>query len=221
MDFAELNRTRPDAAATQTVAWAMNAQVHASDDVSVMETLRGQAATVATARSFCPDCNFAVGPITLRPRFNPAATGPPLARDPDALPGHVDPRQATQLCAAWTAGSVAALALAGVGSLTYFELVGMAGVMAGERFPVYDVLQALTPLRGTELLECAITPDGNVAALATAEGIMLVNLSPSGQRLLIEGLPWPTVGEVLSAGQALIDLQPYAVMVLERGVVDA
>ena len=241
MDFAELNRTRPDAAATETVAWAMNAQVHAADDVSVMETLRGQAATVATARSFCPGCNFALGPITLRPRFNPAATGPPLARDPDALPAHVDPRQGTRFTAAWTAGSVVELALAGVESLTYFELVGMAGVMAGEpgilqsafpstansRFPVYDVLQALLLLRGTQLLECAIRPDGNVTALATAERIVLSNLSAIGQRLFIEGLPWPTGApespdrEALSSGRWLIDLKPYEVMVLEPGVVDA
>lgn len=244
MDFAELNRTRPDAVATETVAWAMNAQVHASDDVSVMETLRGQAATVATARSFCPECKFAVGPIRLRPRFNPAATGPPLARDPDALPAHVDPRQGTQFCAAWTAGSVAGLAFAGVDSLTYFELVGMAGVMAGEPdilhpafpstanslFPVYHVLQALTPLCGRQLLECTITPDGNVDALATAERIVLSNLSPTGQRLLIEGLPWPTARvrrperpqepsdrEVLISDHSVIDLKPYAVVVLEPG----
>src|SRR5262249_3065569 len=100
MDFAELNRRRPDPAAAPIVAWSTNAQVPASDDASVMETVRGQAATVVTARGIYPDHKLAVGPITLRPRFNPAATGPPVARDPDALPAHVDVRQPTQFAAA-------------------------------------------------------------------------------------------------------------------------
>ena len=240
MDFAELNRTRPDAAATETVAWAINAQVHAFDDVSVMETLRGQAATVATARSFCGESTFAIGPITLRPRFNPAATSAPLPRDPDALPPHVDPRQAAQFCASWLAGSVTALALAGADSLTYFELVGMAGVMAlepstlhprfpstaGSLFPVYHVLRALTPLRGSRLLECTVTPDGNVGALATVERIVLANLSQDSRRVLLKGLPWPAARiapgephpsgrERLGSGESTIDLNPYAVTLLE------
>jgi D-apionolactonase len=224
MDFAELNRTHPDPAAMDIVAWSMNAQVHASDDSSVMETLRGQVATLATARSFSDDRPFAVGPITLKARFNPAATGPPVAVDPDGLPAHVDPRQATPFCAAWAAGSVAGLAYGGAASLTYFELVGMAGVMlgaeqaghpefvrpAGPLFPVYHALEALAPLRGQALLRCHVSPEDGVAALATEGRVVVANLTPVAQQAAIGGLPWPTGSEVTE-----VNLAPYEVSVLQ------
>src|ERR1700759_5673002 len=127
-----------------------------------METVRGQAATVVTARILYPSQKLVVGPITLRPRFNPAATGPPIDRGPDALPDHVDLRQPTQFAAAWTAASLAALAEAGADSLTYFELTGPAGVIAddGMRYPCYDVFEALAPLRGAPLRACTVSrPD--------------------------------------------------------------
>ena len=222
MDFAELNRRRPDPAATWLAAWSMNAQVHASDDASVMETVRGQAATVVTARTFCGDCTFALGPITLKPRFNPAATGPPAAHGPDDIPAHVDPRQATPFAAAWTAGSIAGLAASGVSSLTYFELVGLAGVMwdatspphpklpAGvdSLYPCYHVLEALAPLRDKPLLDCHVSASGDLAALATNERVMLANLTATPQTAVISGLRWREAGEPLQ-------LEPYGVSVLQ------
>jgi hypothetical protein len=220
MDFAELNRTRPDPAAAQTVAWSVNAQVHASDDASVMETVRGQAATVETARAFCSGCTFAVGPITLRPRFNPAATGPSLPRDPAALPDHVDRRQPTQFAAAWTAGSVASLVSAGTGSLTYFELVGMAGVIAGGDleprpdfaaepgavFPCYHVLHAVISLRGHPIVECTLSRTGEVAALATTNDLLLANLTAAPKWVHVTG----------GAATRPVELAPYGVEQVQR-----
>lgn len=239
MDFAELNRTRPDPDAMDVIGWSMNAQVHAFDDTSVMETLRGQPETVSTARSFCRDRPFALGPITLKPRFNPAATGPLLAR-PDALTAHVDRRQPTAFAAAWMAGSIAALASAGAESLTYFELVGMAGVMQADDdrplfpaphdplFPAYHVLRCLTVLRGRPLLRCEISSSCVVAALATSDLVVLANLTPAPQRCLIAELPWAgarerAIGRHASvmraqqptAGAAVVELKPYAVTSLE------
>jgi hypothetical protein len=206
MDFAELNRRRPDPAAGEIIAWSANAQVHAADDASVMETLRGQAATVATARSFSGDCRLAVGPITLRQRFNPAATGPALPPEPGGLPAHVDPRQATAFCAAWTAGSVAELAMAGADSLTYFELVGPAGVVAGQtRFPVYDVFAALAELHDQALLGSDVSAPDRIAVLATPQRIVLSNKTPVDQTVVIDGPPW-------AAGT--VALEPYGVSAL-------
>jgi D-apionolactonase len=207
MDFAELNRRRPDPAAAPIVAWSTNAQVHASDDASVMETVRGQAATVATARGIYPDHKLAVGPITLRPRFNPAATGPPVARDPDAPPAHVDVRQPTQFAAAWTAASIAALATAGADSLTYFELVGMAGVMANGHslFPCYHVFAALVPLHGQQVIEVAVSSPDELAALATADQLLIANLTPAAQAVRVgDGDAEP------------VEIEPYGVRLLRR-----
>jgi D-apionolactonase len=224
MDFAELNRRRPDPEALGIAAWSMNAQVHASDDASVMETVRGQAATVATARVFCGACTFALGPITLKPRFNPAASDPPVTDDPDDIPSHVDPRQATPFAAAWTARSIAGLAASGVASLTYFELVGLAGVMhdrtspphpklpagADSLFPCYYVFEALAPLHGKQLLDCHVSAGGDLAALATAERVVVANLTPTPQTAVITGLQWCRAGE-------RTELTSYGVSVLEPG----
>ena len=72
-NFTELNRQRPPREAA--MVYSFNPQVHAFDDLSVMETLEAQAATVETARTFC-DGPIHVGPITLRPRFLPIPAEP-------------------------------------------------------------------------------------------------------------------------------------------------
>jgi D-apionolactonase len=228
MDFAELNRRRPDAGATQLVAWSINSQVHASDDASVMETLRGQPDTVHTARSFCEGCSFAVGPITLRQRFNPVATGPSAITDADAVPAHVDLRQRTQFCAAWTAGSIAGLAPTGVASLTYFELSGPAGVIDGTPFPVFHVFEVLKAVRGEPLLECRVTRNEEVAALATQDRLLVANLTARSQTALIGGLSWSDVRvwslaeqralaseQPQGADSLRLALEPYGVACLE------
>jgi hypothetical protein len=56
------------------MVYSFNPQVHAFDDLSVMETLEAQVATVETAQGFC-DGPIHVGPITLRPGFIPNAAG--------------------------------------------------------------------------------------------------------------------------------------------------
>ena len=52
MYFCELNRTRPDVERMDGVFWSMNPQVHAFDDLSVMETPEAQGEQVRTARAF-------------------------------------------------------------------------------------------------------------------------------------------------------------------------
>jgi D-apionolactonase len=206
----------------------MNSQVHASDDASVMETLRGQTDTVLTARSFCEGCSFAVGPITLRQRFNPVATEPSAVRDPDAVPAHVDPRQGTQFCAAWTAGSISGLAPTGVASLTYFELSGSAGVIDGSPFPVFNVFEVLKAARGELLLGCRISRNEEIAALATQDRVLVANLTPRSQTALIGGLSWsdtrvwvlgdqrgPASEQARGAAPLKLALEPYGVAYLE------
>jgi len=62
------------------VCYSANPQVHAFDNLSLVEALAGQAYTVTSARSFCGSRPVAVTPITLRPRFNPQAAAPEAAR---------------------------------------------------------------------------------------------------------------------------------------------
>jgi hypothetical protein len=126
--FNELNRHRIPPGMADGLAWSMNPQVHAFDDMSLMENLQAQPDTVATARSFAPGAALYVTPVTFRPRFNAVAvTGQDFPED--GLPWQVDVRQPSLFAAAWTLGSIAALAGAGIDGITYYDTVGPAGVI--------------------------------------------------------------------------------------------
>jgi D-apionolactonase len=60
--FAELNRQRPPRNAV--VCYSFNPQVHAFDDLSLIETLEAQPATVQSALQFC-DRGLILSPVTL------------------------------------------------------------------------------------------------------------------------------------------------------------
>jgi D-apionolactonase len=193
-DFAELNRDRPSRAGWDGLSYSINPQVHAFDDVSLMETVPTQATTVETARSFAESTPVLVGPVTLRQRFNPSAIGEPTLGDGD-LPPSVDPRQASLFGAGWTLASLASLTRAGVASLTYYETVGRRGLMAGPEtagstvfpvrpgmvYPMFHVFADLADRAATEpgLVETA--DPGSVAGLAMRRGprlrVLVANLT--------------------------------------------
>ncbi|MBV9671483.1 MAG: hypothetical protein JO076_01485 [Verrucomicrobia bacterium] len=153
--FAELNRQRPPRGFP--AVYSISPQVHAIDDLSLFETLEAQPSTVESGLRFVSD-SFFISPITLRPRFNPNATGMSADR-PGELPAAVDPRQRLMQGALWTLGTIGALGSSrGVASLTFFESTGWRGLMEtdtgspipeqfpsepGEIFPVYSVFSAL------------------------------------------------------------------------------
>ena len=173
--FAELNRQRPPKGAA--VCYSINPQVHTFDDLSLVETLEAQPATVESALQFC-DRDLIVSPITLRPRFNPNATDP--AKQGEDLASVTDPRQSTLLCAAWTVGSLARLLpLDRVESLTFYETSGPRGVMNldpdsanpeatrashGKIFPVYYIFEAIAGIRN--LLPVSISDQTLVTGFA-------------------------------------------------------
>ncbi|MEZ5400969.1 MAG: hypothetical protein R2729_14965 [Bryobacteraceae bacterium] len=135
--FTELNRGRPDPAAIDFAAYSINPQVHAFDNVSLVENLEGQAATVRTAHSFLGGKPVAVTPVTLRPR---------TAAEP------ADLRQGSLFAAAWTLGSLKYLAEGGVDSVTYYQTHGPEGVLDGERvFPLFHAIAAVAPQAGARI----------------------------------------------------------------------
>ena len=126
--FNELNRHRIPPGPADGLAWSVNPQIHAFDDLSVMENLQAQADTLATARVFAPESHYYVTPVTLRPRFNAVAVTD-HEFPAGGLPWQVDVRQPSLFGAAWTLGSFAALAGGGAGGLTYYDTQGPAGVV--------------------------------------------------------------------------------------------
>jgi hypothetical protein len=156
--FAELNRARPSIKKADFVSFTISPQVHAFDNVSLVENLEAQAEVIRSAKSLFPNKPVFVSPVSLRQRFNVVATSAELSPLPGQLPSSVDIRQRTNFAAQWTLGSLKYLAQAGAQLITYYETVGWKGWIQGELppseqtlfqaqaneiFPVFTVLKKL------------------------------------------------------------------------------
>lgn len=211
-NFCELNREqavgRCAPADADFVFWSINPQVHAGDDLSVMEALEAQADTVRSAARFAGGRPLVVSPVTLRQRFNPVATGPETAPAPGELPRPVDPRQAGLFGAAWTLGSLVGLASVGVESITLYETTGWRGVLEldegsplpdrflsvpGGVLPLYHVFADVAEFAGGEVLPVTVSEPRSVAALAVQKDsrrvLLLANLGAETRTVELEGIP--------------------------------
>jgi hypothetical protein len=178
--FAELNRGRGLAEGLDLVSLAINPQVHASDDATIVENTTSLGWMAKTLQEFAPDAPLALSPVTLRAR-------------PDA-----DSRQTTSFAAGWTLGFVAAAAEAGFARLTLFEIEGPAGVMAaGRLFPVGRVLADLAELTRSSPAARVIgarpkDPWRCLTLAVEAAGrlrVYLFNPTPRSQDVVVAGLP--------------------------------
>jgi D-apionolactonase len=205
-NFCDINRDRPDVMGLDGIAYSINSQVHAFDELSLVEALAGHADTVISARELFPGVPIVVSPVTLRPRFNPAAIGDGPARAEGELPPDVDPRQMTRFGAVWTLGSIKALSESGASSLTYYETVGWRGLFErdagnpmpgsflskpGMVFPMYELFAALTDLAEAELVSFVPTDPLAVTGLAfrTGETLQMVIGNLTDQPLTVSVAP--------------------------------
>ncbi len=189
------------------VAFAVNPQVHAFDNASLVETLEGQAAAVASARRLAGDVPVAVSPVTLKPRRNPYATGPEPAAAAGELPPQVDVRQMSLFGAGWTAGSLKRLSEAGAGRITYYETTGWRGVMETESgsplpgkfrslpggvFPLYHVLADAAEFAGGEVVASRSSDPLRVDGVALRRGsevrVIAANFSDQPARVTLRRL---------------------------------
>ena len=196
--FAELNRGRPPAGALDLVSYSMNPQVHAYDNLTLVENLEGQAWTVKSARQFIGKLPLVVSPITLRVR--PGVYPSPPETGPDKLPPSVDLRQMSLFGAGWTLGSLKYLSENGVHSLTYYETTGWRGVMETENgspsperfpsipgavFPLYHVLADVAGFTGGSVVpstsNAPLKVDGIALKKADKTRVLLANLNPEPQ----------------------------------------
>ncbi len=205
-NFTELNRNRP--AGMKLLAYPINPQVHAMDDLSLIENLQGQADTVHTARSFAPEAHIAVGPIILHRRPDPFAAGKG-GKEMEAV--HPDPRQRTAFGAAWTLVSIKRLAEAGGNSLLYYETFGPFGVMdeAGP-FPVYDVFGLVGEMKHAQVIQCVSSDELAFDALALKQGsrlrVLVASMTDQPVDVIIGNLP---------NGEKRLTLRPYEIITLD------
>ena len=204
--FTELNREPPDASLLDVVTFSLNPQVHASDDRTVVQNLAAQATIAENAVRLCGPARVSVGPITLRPRFNPNATDPELDDRSGPLPSSVDARQATWFAAAWTAISIKYLSEPGtVDALTYYETTGWRGVVErdpaspwpddvgsrpGEPLPVWQVFADLVGF--DRVRTCTSSRPQSVDALLLvgpeSERLLVANFTGDRADVRVEGL---------------------------------
>lgn len=210
-DFVDLNRATLPLPLMDLAGYAVNPQVHAFDNLSLVETLAAQAVTVENTRRITADLPVAVGPVTLRQRINPAATAAEREASEAELSPRVDPRQLSLFAAGWTLGSLRHLAGAGAASLTYFETTGRLGVMErrdggtphprfpappGTLFPLYHLLAAVADFAGGDRLDADI--DAPLAPLAIEAlalrserrcRLLVANLTADRRRVTVTGPP--------------------------------
>ena len=196
--FAELNRGRPPAGALDLVSYSMNPQVHAYDNLTLVENLEGQAWTVKSARQFIGKLPLVVSPITLRIRPGVYPIQPEVG--PDGLPPSVDLRQMSLFGAGWTLGSLKYISESGVQSVTYYEATGWRGVMETEKgspsperfpsipgavFPLYHVLADVAEFAGGSVVPSISNAPLKVVGIALQKAdktrVILANLSPEPQ----------------------------------------
>lgn len=186
-NFSELNRRRPDLSLVDGVCYSVHPQEHAFDNSSLIESCSVIADTVRTARSFSGDKLISVGPITLRKRVNPYATGP------DWQPPPPDPRQGSLFGAAWTLGALKHLAESGVASATFYETVGPRGTIShGRAFPLFHVLADANEWPQAAVVKCVSTDPLRVDALVLQHElrtrVLLANMTAEPQTVSLDQL---------------------------------
>jgi len=212
VSFTELNRKRPPAAPLDFVTHMTSPNVHAADDISVMETNEAIPYQIASTRAFMGETlDYRIGPSQLGCRENPYGK----ATSPNPDNGRVclsllDPRQRGLFNAAWMIAYVAACARGKVSQVTlgaptgplghiyrklpsqqpYFDVTKEAVI-----YPGYHVIAGMAGLAGADLLATSLSDSGAVEAIAARRGdetnLWLANLTP---RKTLVALPRRWVG---------------------------
>lgn len=176
--FTELNRNHARLERwSGPLAFSITPFMHDRGGHQLVESLGMQAVVVRDAVRIAQGRPLHIGPITLGARYNAVATSAGAAgTGPDAelsdgfgaehVTGATDERQTAEALGAWTLASVAALAVPGVESLSYFEATGPRGLVTvdGTLTGAARALDQLAALSG--LQRVAVEVDG----LAIADG---------------------------------------------------
>jgi hypothetical protein len=204
--FTELNRNPECASFVDQINFSINPQVHSFDDRTLIQNTATQKTIGTNAALIAPDKRISVGPITLRPRYNPNATQPDKDVSNTPLPSSVDARQRTWFAEAWTAMSFRSISeSSAISTLTYFETLGWRGIRElssgskdtlnfpskpGERFPVWNFFSSLKGF--THMCPTFSTNPEQVDGLVIKSGgslkAILVNFSTIEQEVYFSGI---------------------------------
>ncbi len=194
-NFSDINRNRPPRDWAGPIAWGVNPQVHAVDDLSLIENLEGLADTLRTARSFSERS----------PLWISAAGIGFDAASPRAVRQH-----RSALLRAWTLSAIGRIARAGAASITIHRTHGPGGLVAdGAAIPAAEALQALAGLGGSQLRSCISSAPLEVDALAFVSNglscLLVTSLCDRAVEVEISGL---------DRGKRTVQLEPYGLKAL-------
>jgi hypothetical protein len=143
--FTELNRNFSQLAKWDgPLSFSITPFMHDRGGHQLVESIAMQRLVVREALEIAHGRPLHIGPITLGARFNAVATSAlPVPRlqsieegfGPELVAGATDPRQGAPSLGAWVLASVAALAVRGVSSLSYFEASGVRGLVDADGRP--------------------------------------------------------------------------------------
>ena len=205
--FADLNRSNISSEIIDFVSYSINPQVHAFDNLSLIEYLAAQGKTIESAKKLFNNKPIAVTPITFKMRFNPNASKQDEEIKSDQLPSQVDERQMSLFGAGWTLGSLKYLCESCPQSLTYYETTGWRGVMEtkhgspvsklfnllkGKVFPLYHVFADVGEFKNGKIITTISSDPLKITGLALQKKnktrVIIANLNFIKQKLTVKNL---------------------------------
>ena len=210
--FTELTRNRPPAALLDFVTHGFAANIHAADEISIMETLETIPHIARSLRGFMPDKPYRIGFASIAMRVSPYGAGPvPNPEGRRVAASRIDPRQRGLVAASWALGFTACASREGIESVALGMPLGPFGLVETSETtdfrlrPIFAVVEALCAAAGHPRRDVAISDPGRVQALAFERGdrleLRLVNLGAEPITVEIEGF----------TATAMRRLGPYAI----------
>jgi hypothetical protein len=200
-NFRELNVNRFDGSNLDFIAYSIDPQEHATDDLTIIENIGAEAETARSARHIYQGKPIHISSLTLRKRFNPAAT----VRNDRILSNErkSDPRQHTPLAAGFTLGSIKCLSQADVDSVTLYQSVGSQGIISlnDSKSPLYHLLKEIGPGPNVKVIH-------TVSSDPLAADALLISRD-SLKKLIVAN--YTPVGQLVSFGNKQFPLAPYEI----------
>ena len=200
--FTELNRKRVPADQLDFVTHCTCPIVHASDDLSVMQSLEALPFITRSAQAIFGDKPYRIGPSTIAMRQNPY--GSATKDNPDLVRiamANRDPRHNALFAAAWAVGYASRTAPAGLEQLVLSSFAGSFGLFAeagepveqGGKRPLFHIVKTLAGFAGLPSVAVATGDEARLAAVAARKpdgsvAALLANLTPRPLDMDLAGL---------------------------------